>query len=111
MPDACKSCRAPIVWAVTAKNGKAIPIDPVPTYDGNIRLENRDEQRQPPIAHVVGAQQELVRTPRYTSHFATCPDAAKFRQQQTKKPTVAGRMKATASLTVKDKKENPTDGK
>jgi hypothetical protein len=62
----CRSCEAPIVWAVTA-GGKASPFDAKPETryvlhpgeDGVLRSE---------------AQQT------YTSHFATCPQGDVWRQ-------------------------------
>lgn len=80
----CKSCSADIRWAVTV-NGKKIPIDYAPVVKGNITLTER--QGLPPIAVVLNAQgdaflealQPSAESPRYTSHFATCPDAAAFR--------------------------------
>lgn len=76
----CKSCRARIVWAETS-GGKRIPVEPHPDYtaadpdQGNIRLlERRDV---PPLA-TVGAPKSGA----WISHFATCPDAKRFRRQR-----------------------------
>lgn len=58
-PGICRSCKAPIVW-VRQPNGKNHPCDP-------------------PIVSVITAEGVLVRGRR--SHFSTCPDASKWRQQ------------------------------
>ena len=70
----CTSCGASILWAETV-NGKAMPLDEMPDPDGKFALDEADE---PPIAtykHTNPGGAE-----RFTSHFATCPDAAKFRR-------------------------------
>lgn len=63
----CRSCDAPIVWAVTVPNARRMPFnDPVilsPVMD--------------PREGVV-----LVDMDRTTSHFATCPDAARWRRNK-----------------------------
>jgi hypothetical protein len=62
----CRSCRAELEWATLAKSSKAMPFNapivtlPVLVSDG-------------PVAWV-----DMDRT---TSHFATCPDAEKFRRR------------------------------
>lgn len=104
----CKSCDAEIRWAVTV-NGKKIPIDAAPAAGGNITLTERPaapssrpyvgasgkvedrittRREQPPIAVMIDAEgqaqlpglQPSSEAPRYKSHFATCPDAAKYRE-------------------------------
>lgn len=78
MPDTCKACGAPIVWAKTAATGKAIPLDTEPTPDGNIFLKDGK-------AHYLtknGVEQTLADFDRYKSHFATCPQAARFRRKK-----------------------------
>lgn len=55
----CRSCGAPIVWFKTSA-GKKIPVDAA-------TVEPEDQQLQ---------------LPRHVSHFATCPDADKFRRKR-----------------------------
>lgn len=55
----CRSCDAPIVWFRT-REGKNIPIDAATVLPEDVNLE----------------------LPRHVSHFATCPDAAKFRKKR-----------------------------
>lgn len=65
MPDKiktriCRSCGADIVWMKTV-NGKSIPVDAETVHDS-------------------GA--ELFDSNFHVSHFATCPDADKFRKKK-----------------------------
>ena len=64
----CRSCGAPMEWATNARTGRKIPFDkeivPVRSY-----------------ANEVGRVIEVVDTTVTTSHFATCPDAAKWRHK------------------------------
>ena len=62
----CQSCKAMIVW-VTTKNGKSMPVD----YTAG--LENRSMF---PISPPLEFDAKTM-----TSHFATCPDAKKFRKR------------------------------
>lgn len=54
----CQSCQAEIIFLKTGK-GKSIPVDAESVTEG-------DELFEPRAGHV--------------SHFATCPDADKFRK-------------------------------
>jgi hypothetical protein len=65
----CRSCGAEIVWAKTER-GKAIPLDAKP--EKRFVLEEVPMQRD--------RQARQVTT--YVSHFATCPDADKFRSKR-----------------------------
>lgn len=70
----CRSCGAPIAWATTT-NGKPMPLDPDPVPNGNV------------VIGIDGVAMVFARTgqvpkgfDRFRSHFATCPEAAKFRR-------------------------------
>jgi hypothetical protein len=70
----CRSCGAPIVWALTSSS-KRMPLDADPRADGGFWLISG-------CAVAVGSAQtetEPLR-PRYVSHFATCPNARKHRK-------------------------------
>ena len=79
--DRCSTCGAPIRWAHTV-NGKAMPVDAEPVPDGNVVYTGRpvtnDQCRTAPGVRVE-SQPPMFDDgePRYTSHFATCPDAEK----------------------------------
>ena len=76
--DRCKSCRKPIVWAETEK-GRRIPLDPDPVSDGNIILQQRGKFK-PPLA-IVRLSIPTDETNRFKSHFATCPQASRWRKK------------------------------
>lgn len=92
----CRACRAPIWWGLTSPGQKLMPLDPTPAETGNVvisadeltqrklasllvtdpppkdqpapvRVLRKDEERDPDVA-------------RYLPHFATCPEAARFRK-------------------------------
>lgn len=73
---ACRSCAAPIIWAVT-QDGRRAPIDAVPVDNGNIVLTG--DGPGAPNATVVapGTPGEL-----YLSHFVTCKDGSSWRKQR-----------------------------
>jgi len=71
-PDHCRSCGAPIRWAITAANGKSIPLDRDPVDGGNVILVEG-------VAYM-NANPDLFTDARYVSHFATCPEANRWRQ-------------------------------
>lgn len=68
-----QGCGAEILWCVTDKNHKAIPLDPEPQRDGvwiKVRLEGDDK-----IVHrLTTAELEAPRDnkARYRSHWETC---------------------------------------
>jgi hypothetical protein len=74
----CRSCGAPILWAVTEASGKRIPLDAeedgaakeVP--DGNLLIV--DTRAGTPVVRVTAVGQHL-------SHFATCPQASTHRKK------------------------------
>ena len=72
----CRSCGAPTIRAKTV-NGKTMPVDAEPVDDGNLHLEEGPKSPMPFVFVVTGCQ-----CPRehYVSHFATCPDAGKWRR-------------------------------
>lgn len=78
MPAACKSCGKRIVFAVMAVSGKKAPFEEDP--NGLYILENGAARH----AGKVSTQLELgeVAPIRYTSHFATCPDAPTWRGEK-----------------------------
>lgn len=75
---ACRSCGAWILWTRTAM-GKDMPIDAVPVPDGNIILTPAGiaiYDKKPDQVGLPGIDD----SPRYVSHFVTCPDAGKWRK-------------------------------
>jgi hypothetical protein len=80
----CGSCGAEITWTVTAI-GKRMPVDAEPVDGGNVLLSGeRTGPDHLPLATVVGkrVQPGLFGddSPRYVSHFSTCPHADEHRR-------------------------------
>jgi hypothetical protein len=76
----CRSCGAPIRWAVTV-NGKRMPVDDQPVPDGNLVLSDPTPGAYAPVAAAFDPQQLLIDDPpRFVSHFATCPQADQYRK-------------------------------
>lgn len=68
----CKSCGAEIVWVKT-RSGKRMPLDARPTPNGNLEIDLADcVYFVTPDLNAAGK--------RYTSHFATCPNASEHRR-------------------------------
>jgi hypothetical protein len=81
----CRSCGASIVWATTII-GKAHPFDAQPSDDGTFYLVCEDDGKDFAVhMHAQDARAEAAaraEAPRYRSHFASCPDAAKHRRRK-----------------------------
>jgi hypothetical protein len=81
----CRSCGAPILWVKT-EAGKAIPLDPDPIEGGNIIISVQG--RGVEVAHVETEIEKRARLAcpipagrtAFISHFATCPQAKKWRR-------------------------------
>lgn len=67
----CRSCKAPIIFAKTASE-KFIPLDAVPVLGGNVWLKDGYA--------VIDAPSPTTKA--HVSHFATCPEAKKFRRDR-----------------------------
>ncbi len=80
----CRSCGAPIIWART-EAGKPMPVDADPIDGGNVLLVATGTAT--PIARSHPAVDPRIdglaveAAPRHTSHFATCPQAGKWRRK------------------------------
>lgn len=90
MTTVCRSCGAPIRWAVTT-NGRRIPIDAEPHPEGNLaiagqgaggRISFDPTVRLIPKAQLDDFRQKHPGTPLYLSHFATCPNADTHRRNR-----------------------------
>jgi hypothetical protein len=67
---------APVVWKAHHRTGRLAPIDAEPVEGGNILLLGEGAYQ------VLGRQPQaslLPLPPTFTSHFATCPQAATWR--------------------------------
>lgn len=82
------SCGAPMRWAHHETTGRRMPLDAEANPAGNISVV-RWGDRQPngmalPIIAVNVAPDRAMTPMRYTSHFATCPNAAEHRKDHRK---------------------------
>lgn len=76
----CRSCGAPIRWAVSDGSGKKVPLDPEPVVDGNIVVVDRPGHTL--VVRFLKKDRPLTRDGlRYVSHFATCPNSARHRKK------------------------------
>ena len=75
----CRSCGEPIYWAQT-REGRRMPVDTQPTEGGNVLLTlTRSTGALTCTVLSAGCEVEAGRR-RYTSHYATCPQAASHRR-------------------------------
>lgn len=76
----CKYCRAPLLWAVSEATHSSMPLDTVPTDDGNLIIVERDH-RDRPIVRVLRKDETVARgVPRYKVHMATCTKRSKTKK-------------------------------
>lgn len=68
----CQACGQPIVWAL-GRTGRRMPLNATPDPAGNVELHADGRA-------VVHKTAPLTGVDLYTSHFATCPNAAEFRR-------------------------------
>lgn len=76
----CSSCGAEILWA-SSVNGKSMPLNLAPDSNGRIVLSPPEDPREPMVARLL-RKDEQAPMPRFTSHFATCPQAAEHRRSK-----------------------------
>lgn len=93
----CSTCQAPILWTRT-EAGKALPVDATDEDGVVAAIEDPDGNVIPtgdvepgttiPIVYVTGhlieANQLFPPAHRWRPHFATCPDADRFRRKGAK---------------------------
>lgn len=77
----CRSCGAPIIWAVTDA-GKAMPVDPIhDPGNGNIALHRAaGEIRAAVVPARKAAAMRAAGHPMYIAHFGSCPHADRWRR-------------------------------
>ena len=73
---ACGSCGAHIVWVISAKSRKPMPLDPDLDHGGNIELR-RGRNSNTIYAAITGPDPERKM---FLSHFATCPQSSEWRK-------------------------------
>jgi hypothetical protein len=85
----CRSCGQPMEMGVTVRAGADMPLD-LGTFDnGNIAIVGRTHDGKPLALVLQRADLDRARERGVLdlrrSHFASCPDAEKWRQRPTKR--------------------------
>lgn len=80
----CRSsnCRADVVWAINDATGKKVILDAEPVAGGNIVQTQLIPGGELHVRHLTRGEDPPAMAPRYQSHFASCPDADKFRKKK-----------------------------
>lgn len=76
----CKSCALPIRWGRLVTSGKGIPLDPEPVQNGNIVVEEGDENSTELMVRFLYGGPHTASGPLYQSHFDTCPGSNDYGQ-------------------------------
>lgn len=74
----CKTCLAPIFYAIVASTGKLIPINAEPSIDGNVIIREGNNSGKSYAKVTKKEDPEAI----YVSHFATCGQAKKWRKKK-----------------------------
>lgn len=85
MATECRACGAPIKMVTTeagwrAAPPKLMPIDVEPVEDGNVVILPASGAIPPRAKVLKKGQDAPPGALRYRSHFATCPEAGRFRR-------------------------------
>jgi hypothetical protein len=75
VPELCRSCKAPVIWAIT-ESGKWMPLDAQSSLSGEWRLFGDT----PRAVHVPQERREELAGQLYVAHWATCPNAEDYRR-------------------------------
>jgi hypothetical protein len=84
-PVRCRSCGADVLWAEWA-SGKKMPVDAEPDMrpppkGGSLVLSRRDPAGADKLIVEKWREEHGSKRNRYTSHFATCPNAGDWRRE------------------------------
>ncbi len=74
----CRSCGAPVYWLRNGATGASAPIDAHPSAQGNCLLALADGASGS-YTLVPAASRPAYAGTLHTSHFATCPDAQRWK--------------------------------
>ena len=78
----CRTCGEEVTWTITT-NGKMMPVDAIPTEDGNFYLVDEGDTHPTAYYYVPmfpPTAADGFDGDRYDSHFATCPSADEHRR-------------------------------
>ena len=79
----CRGCGRSILW-VTTKTKKSMPVDPVPEFFEPVkgaRLKFVSPEGDV-LSGEIAAPGSKTALPGYTAHWATCPEAGRFRRNE-----------------------------
>ena len=76
----CRSCHAAIIWGVTEAKGLPMPMDALPSDDGNVIIVGKVGTA--PLVRVLGQPSMLDDGERRMSHHATCPDGKSWKRSR-----------------------------
>lgn len=74
----CRSCGAPMIWAVMATTRRRMPLDAAPHPDGTIEIQSDGTAGW--LKGDVLAEAKAAGVPLYQSHFASCPNGPAHRK-------------------------------
>lgn len=77
-PSLCRSCKAEMYWCITP-DGKNMPVNAKPDPVGGFVVTQKSDGKL--YAEPYYPAQHPSRN-RFTSHFATCPDAGSWRSNR-----------------------------
>ena len=88
--NTCRSCGAPIIWAISESSGRRMPIDAQPVEGGTILLQHI-LAGEPSMAHITKPEERVALAAQaatrgeplrlFVSHHATCPQADDWRRK------------------------------
>lgn len=76
----CEGCNAEITWFENEKTGRRAPVDLTPSPTGNVTLNFRAGTYRVLTKEEMSPSLFGDEEPRFTLHFATCPQADHFRR-------------------------------
>lgn len=75
----CHSCQARIRWAILMPSERHMPLDADPAATGTIAFQSDNERAR--VLTKAEIAEAAGKVPLFISHFATCPQATKYRRQ------------------------------
>lgn len=75
----CKSCKAEVIWVKLLPLGKLTPVNYTMSKTGNIQMLGERQFVAKVLSKAEKARAQEEGELLYTSHFATCPNAAAHR--------------------------------
>lgn len=86
--DQCQSCGRSLIYLLHARTGNVAPIEYAPAANGNVVPVDAEGDPTPIVSaaayRIKGKHEEwdLAKGLLYLNHFASCPNAARYRPQR-----------------------------